>query len=154
MYPLPKKRKGMYIFDLDGTLADCTHRLKYIQGEEKDWDAFHHNTSKDSAILPTIEILNALSDRNPIYIVTGRNDVAEEDTRRWLFKYGVKFDVLVMRSENDRRHDTVIKREWLRKFREENPNRKIQGVFEDRQQVVDMWREEGLICYQVAPGDF
>ena len=59
-----------------------------------------------------------------------------------------------MRSAGDRRHDHIIKREWLHKFREENPKKVIKGVFEDRSQVVDMWREEGLICYQVAPGDF
>jgi hypothetical protein len=25
---------------------------------------------------------------------------------------------------------------------------------DDRQKVVDMWRAEGLTCFQVAPGDF
>ena len=25
---------------------------------------------------------------------------------------------------------------------------------DDRQKVVDMWRSEGLTCFQVAPGDF
>jgi hypothetical protein len=27
-------------------------------------------------------------------------------------------------------------------------------VVDDRQKVVDMWRENGLTCFQVAPGDF
>ena len=27
-------------------------------------------------------------------------------------------------------------------------------VFDDRQQVVDMWRDNGLTCFQVADGDF
>ena len=27
-------------------------------------------------------------------------------------------------------------------------------VFDDRQQVVDMWRYNGLTCFQVADGDF
>ena len=27
-------------------------------------------------------------------------------------------------------------------------------VFDDRNQVVDMWREIGLKCLQVQPGDF
>jgi hypothetical protein len=25
---------------------------------------------------------------------------------------------------------------------------------DDRQKVVDMWRDLGLTCFQVAPGDF
>lgn len=31
----------IYIFDLDGTVADLTHRLHFITGETKDWDGFH-----------------------------------------------------------------------------------------------------------------
>jgi hypothetical protein len=27
-------------------------------------------------------------------------------------------------------------------------------VFDDRQKVVDMWRDMGLTCMQVAPGNF
>jgi len=27
-------------------------------------------------------------------------------------------------------------------------------VFDDRQQVVDMWRQNGLTCFQVADGNF
>jgi hypothetical protein len=28
------------LVDIDGTLADCTHRLHHIQKQPKDWDAF------------------------------------------------------------------------------------------------------------------
>jgi hypothetical protein len=27
-------------------------------------------------------------------------------------------------------------------------------VFDDRDKVVKMWRENGINCFQVAPGDF
>ena len=30
----------------------------------------------------------------------------------------------------------------------------IVGVFDDRQKVVDMWRKNGLTCFQVADGNF
>lgn len=29
------------VFDIDGVLADCSHRLKYIQGKDKDYDKFY-----------------------------------------------------------------------------------------------------------------
>lgn len=32
--------KSVYVFDIDGTLADLTHRLHHIQKQPKDWDAF------------------------------------------------------------------------------------------------------------------
>lgn len=34
------------------------------------------------------------------------------------------------------------------------PYYRVTAVFDDRQQVVDMWREIGLTCCQVAPGNF
>lgn len=30
----------------------------------------------------------------------------------------------------------------------------VLGIFDDRQQVVDMWRSLGLKCFQVEPGNF
>ena len=30
----------------------------------------------------------------------------------------------------------------------------IFAVFDDRNQVVDMWRDNGITCFQVAEGDF
>ena len=144
----------MYVFDLDGTLADCTHRLKYIQQETKDWDKFHSTCTEDMPIEYTIDTLNHLAQSEDITILTGRNDVVRAETIAWLEKHDVHYTWLKMRKGNDRRQDHVIKRAWLENFRLANPDGDIIGVFEDRQQVVDMWREEGLICYQVAPGNF
>jgi hypothetical protein len=31
---------------------------------------------------------------------------------------------------------------------------KVLFVVEDRNRVVEMWREEGLVCLQCAPGEF
>ena len=144
----------MYIFDLDGTLADCTHRLKYIQDKVKDWDKFHKECVNDLPIEYTIDMLNHLADSEDITIVTGRNDSVRAETEAWLAKHDVHYTWLAMRTSEDRRLDYVFKKEWLEGYRKDFPEDDIIGVFEDRQQVVDMWREEGLICYQVNRGDF
>ena len=47
--------------------------------------------------------------------------------------------------------DEILKKAMLDTFVD------IDDVFmtvDDRQKVVDMWRENGLTCFQVAPGDF
>ena len=57
-----------------------------------------------------------------------------------------------MRPEGDSRKDSIIKREI---FDAEVRDRwRITGVFDDRQQVVRMWRQLGLTVFQVAEGDF
>ena len=35
------------IVDIDGTIADCSHRLHYIKGEKKDWNSFFKAAGKD-----------------------------------------------------------------------------------------------------------
>src|SRR5690606_7719792 len=106
-------------------------------------------------ITQTKQLLNDLNFcGNTVYIVTGRSNLVHYETLVWLHQNKIRFDHLIMRIDGDHRPDHEIKREWLYQFKKENPEEVIMGVFEDRQGVVDMWRSEGLICYQVAPGNF
>ncbi|HYI06303.1 MAG TPA: hypothetical protein VD858_15525 [Reyranella sp.] len=74
------------VVDLDGTLADCTHRL-------------HHT-----------------------------------------------------RGRGHRRADVIVKRERLARMRADGFSPEL--AIDDRRRVVDMWRSEGLVCAQVAEGEF
>ncbi|MNL59514.1 hypothetical protein D3C87_1832500 [compost metagenome] len=58
-----------------------------------------------------------------------------------------------MREDNDFRSDVSLKTEWWEDTLIEDRKR-VTCVFEDRLSVVKMWRELGLMCCQVAPGDF
>ncbi len=86
-----------------------------------------------------------------IRIVSGRSDVATLETRGWLKKYDVPFHHLLMRSASDNRADHVLKREWALQY--DFPGT-VAAVFDDRNSVVDMWRNLGIPCFQVAQGDF
>jgi hypothetical protein len=57
-----------------------------------------------------------------------------------------------MRDIYDSRRDSVVKREIFE--REVRDRYHVVGVFDDRMQVVKMWRELGLTVFQVAEGDF
>ena len=61
-------------------------------------------------------------------------------------------DFLFMRAEDDFRHDTIVKEEIYRTHIE--PFWNVFCVFDDRSTVVEMWRSLGLVCLQVANGDF
>ena len=62
--------------------------------------------------------------------------MSRPDTEAWLDLYvGVPYEGLFMRPAGDNRKDAV-------------------GVFDDRRQVVRMWRSLGLTVFQVAEGDF
>ena len=64
---------------------------------------------------------------------------------------GVCYD-LVMRHNGDHRHDTIVKPECLEEARVSLDE--IAFVLEDRDSMVKKWRSMGLICLQVAAGNF
>jgi predicted kinase len=141
-----------YVFDLDGTLADNAHRQNLLPDN---WDAFFEACDKDTPIWPVLDLMtNLWSDGHRIEIWSGRAAAVRDKTVRWFEdQCGIFLDlskiVLRMRMESDYRPDEIIKAEWLA----ESPA-KPDIIFDDRQKVVDMWRKSGVVCAQVAPGDY
>ena len=60
-----------------------------------------------------------------------------------------------MRSDITDRYtnDAVLKERWLDEYILKH-DLDVKMVFDDRKQVVDMWRKRGLTCLQVAEGNF
>jgi len=87
-------------------------------------------------------------------MITGRSDEIEEQTSLWLNEHYIFVGDLLMRKAGDHREDSIVKAELLEELRQERSGAVIAGVFEDRKQVVDMYRAKGLRVFQVAEGDF
>ena len=141
------------IFDLDGTLADISHRLHFIQQEKKDWDSFFDACKDDKPIIQTIDVARALYEAGfVIEIWSGRSMRVRRETEDWLKRNNVRFHLMRLRSETDRRSDVILKEDWLHSliYRISWPTL----VFEDRTRVVEMWRKNGVKCFQVDSGDY
>lgn len=145
----------LYIFDLDGTLALCEHRLHHIQKTPKDWRAFFAACGEDKPCRGLIDIAHTLARGGAeIRIWTGRSDEVREETVAWLGRHQVPFGELRMRPAKDHSQDDDLKLEWLRELFLTPASERLAGAFEDRTRVVEMWREHGVPCFQVAAGDF
>jgi hypothetical protein len=150
-----RKDKKIVIFDLDGTLAliDSRRELSIKDNGKMDWDTFFNPKfiSLDDPNTPVITMAKLLSSSHRIWILSGRSDVTQDATLDWLRKHNVPFDHLQMRPQ---KHlymaDNDLKQMWLDSIGKDN----VAMVFDDRQQVVDMWRDNGLTTFQVADGDF
>jgi phosphoglycolate phosphatase-like HAD superfamily hydrolase len=139
------------IFDIDGTLADVSERVHHVRGKRKNWDAFFQGMAQDKAIRSIVRLCNLLHDAGVrIVLCSGRGEEHRKETVRWLAREGVRYHELRLRRTGDRRSDTIAKREML----EGLDRSQILFVVEDRSRVVEMWRREGLVCLQCAPGEF
>ena len=147
--------KECFIFDIDGTLADGSHRIHHIvrtDGQPKDWDTYFAAMRDDTPIVPIQRLANALSVCYDIIYVSGRPEEYREHTETWLAKHGMPPGQLYMRPLADRRDDNIIKIEILAQIKQEGFFPIM--AFDDRNRVVKAWREVGICCAQVADGDF
>lgn len=145
----------IYIVDIDGTVCNIDHRLHFLKSNPQDWDGFYKACVDDTPITEVITVVKATANAGPMLaFITGRSEIVREETRTWLTKNGLFPIALLMRKEGDHREDNVVKEELLDKLIETFPYHNIGGAFEDRQQVVDMYRRRGLRVFQVAKGNF
>lgn len=145
----------MYVFDLDGTIALNEHRQHFVQKAPKDWTSFHKHCIHDTPNEALVTVMAALREAgHKIAILSGRNAEVYMETMEWLENHDITCDYFRMRSIGDHRDDTVLKLEMMKDLEDEYPKEVIHAVFDDRKKVVDMWRANGYVCFQVAPGEF
>ena len=143
------------IFDVDGTLMDIEHRRHFVTQRPKDFDAFRDPevVMQDTPNKEIFALAKALKDAgNRIIVSTGRNKRQRATTLKQLMMNGLVFDAMYMRGDTDFRSDDELKKGFLIKMKEDGFN-PVMAV-DDRQQVVDMFRAEGLRVLQVDKGDF
>ena len=152
--------KNIVIFDLDGTLALIDKRRDLATKDGKmNWDVFFDpdNIDLDLPNQTVIDMANLLHSQGYlIYIFSGRSDKTEDATIAWLDKHNVNYDLLQMRPQGLLYlPDNDLKQGWLDTITLGKAGKdRVAMVFDDRQQVGDMWRKNGLSTFQVADGDF
>lgn len=139
------------IFDLDGTLADLTHRLHHVKNGKTQWDQFFAACSEDAPIKNLVALARMLYGFATFIIVSGRSDQVRQQTVEWLAKHGIEYHQLIMRKAGDYRPDQIIKEEILDQLLA--AGHEIMFTVDDRQRVVDMWRHRGITCLQCAAWD-
>lgn len=141
------------IFDIDGTLANCDHRLHFLTDNgQKNFDAFYGALSADTPyqdILDLFLIVNNDDSHDPIRVVlcSGRPENYREATQAWIIQHlGCVSLPLYMRPAGDFRRDDIIKEELLTRIRADGYDPIL--AIDDRKRVVDMWRRNGITCLQ------
>lgn len=137
------------IVDLDGTLANCEHRLHLIEGTKKNWDSFFEGCINDIVIEPMLNLINLLSKDYKIVFITARPEKNRFLTTQWLSDNNINYDKLLMRPNKDFNKSPVSKEKMLLSLIEQGYNPLY--AFDDRADCIQMFIDNGI--YGVLVGD-
>ena len=137
-----------WLCDIDGTLALKGDRSPY------DWA----KVGLDTPNKPVITVARALAAKSGLLFVSGRMDQCRGETRLWLHTFVCEPSLctckmpLLMRKDGDNRPDQIVKRELYE--RHVQGIYEVEGVLDDRDRCVKLWRSMSFTCLQVAEGNF
>lgn len=148
------------VVDLDGTLSDHSRRVHLVGN--KDWPAYHEGLEDDRVHGDVAFALAAFAAAGArIIVCTGRPEHYRLGTEFWLLKHKIPAEAVLMRRSGDSGSDAEIKLKLLEQWRADDFARSGAVysdqeiiVLDDRDKVVEAWRNAGLTCWQVRAGDY
>lgn len=136
------------IFDLDNCISNDSWRKDIIdfktEGMHNErWHEYHTLCDLDR-IENAHMIEQEASEGNKIVIITGRPERYRNKTIGWLNAHNIEFHSLLMRGDKDKRTSADVKKELLLRFCNDNAPVEIQVAFDDRQDIIDTYKEIGV----------
>jgi hypothetical protein len=136
------------IADLDGTLCDVSGILHLVEGEERDFAAFHAASADCPPRAEVVESVRAVHDAGQaVLVVTSREFVWRDLTLDWLVAHEIPYDALLMRIVGDYRADHVVKAEMLDQIEADGWN--VTEAWEDSADILELWESRGITVHAV-----
>ena len=134
-------QRPLAVFDIDGVLADVRHRLRFVEGRPKDWDAFFDAAVDDPPLAQGVRLAQESAKDCEVVYVTGRPERCRADTLAWFGQHGLPEGQLSMRRRRDFRPARVAKLELLRRLAS---GRTVAVVVDDDEQVCEAYEIAGF----------
>ena len=144
----------LYVFDIDGTLANINHRKHHLTGKNgrKNWEPFFRDQHLDAPYWPVFDVMKALSmTGHKCIIITGRMEQHRDVSLKWVQDhYDGDFhnEDLFMRQDNDHTDDDELKWNMVQDILEANPEYELAALFDDRHRIIDKFRENGVYAFE------
>jgi phosphoglycolate phosphatase-like HAD superfamily hydrolase len=138
------------VFDLDGVLSDAASRQHFLEGPWRDWESFFDSCGDDPLIEEVAGLLGLLAHDLVIVLLTARPGWVAPQTLAWLHRYGLRWDLLVMRDHGSYQAAREFKRRSVRELREAGFD--LVMSFEDDRRNVAMFREEHVPAIYIHSG--
>jgi HAD superfamily, subfamily IIIB (Acid phosphatase) len=138
------------IFDIDGVLSDAAGRQHFIEQGNRDWSAFFEACGDDPVIEEIARLLELLDSSLAVVLLTGRPLRVRPQTLAWLHRYGLRWDLLVMREQGDYAQVTSFKQKTVVDLRARGFDLRL--AFEDDPSNHAMYVADGIPCVYIHSG--
>ncbi|MFN8126273.1 MAG: HAD family acid phosphatase [Candidatus Nanopelagicales bacterium] len=128
--------------DIDGVVADASHRLHHVERRPKDWPAFFAAADADPVLPQGAAVVAELAASGlTIVYVSGRPESLRSVTADWLSRHGLPEGLLYLRRPRDFRPAAQVKVQLYRRLQREYP---VGLIVDDDTAVVDALRLAGF----------
>lgn len=141
MPELPDPDLPLIVVDIDGVVADVSHRLHLLDRRPRRWDDFFAASAEDPPLSEGVALVTELPAGHALCWLTGRPERNRAVTEKWLLRHGMPDRPLLMRADRDHRPARQAKRDHLRQLRRTH---RIALVVDDDPAVIAMLTEDGL----------
>ncbi len=147
-----RRKPQAIIFDLDGTLCECEHRVHYMRERPKRREEFHSACIFDG-VVAAVKALIDMAETSGIKVIllSARPIRFKALTEEWLTKNAIYYDQLILSSYpelSDPEYKIKMYRELIEPFYD------VIFAIDDRDTVVRMWRDNGVTCLDIANNHF
>ncbi len=138
------------VFDIDGVLSDAVGRQHFIEQGRGDWNSFFEACGDDPVIDEIERLLELLAPDLQIVLLTGRPLRVRPQTLAWLERYGLRWDLLIMRDWGDYSYVTEYKKGVVDELLDKGFE--ILLALEDDPKNHAMYVAEGIPCVYIHSG--
>jgi hypothetical protein len=128
------------VFDIDGVLADVSHRVHFLDSRPQDWGGFFDAAVHDPPHAEGLALAAEAARECDVAYLTGRPEWCRSDTLDWLRAHGLPEGRLAMRANGDRRPARRAKPPLLRELAR---GRVVAVVVDDDLEVCDAYEQAG-----------
>jgi hypothetical protein len=116
-----QEQRAFAVVDLDGVMADVSHRLHHLAGRRKDWAGFFAAAGADPVLPEGLAVARRLAEEHSLVYLSGRPERLRAVTQAWLRRAEAPDGELLLRPDGDRRPARVLKVEVLRRLARRRP---------------------------------
>jgi hypothetical protein len=140
------------LVDIDGVLSDASGRQHHLKNPEgrRDWRGFFGAVGEDQPLTAVPALLGLLDPTLTVVLLSARPAWVFELTVDWLHRHTMRWDLLILRDDDELTQASDFKRGVLGELRE--MGWQIALAIDDDERIIEMYTEEQQPALYVHSG--